>query len=660
MNIEAYATLANYRNKPAVLGAFVDVTEREQTMAALLESEEKWKAVYDNAPDMYALYDAAGNILDCNKVVEDITGYKKIDVVGKNFSELGLLPKDQMLKARNNLAKRKLGETSEPIEYMIKNAKGEQVFLEMRANPVNIQGEMVILSSIRDITERKHAEEALRISEENFRNSLDKSPLGIRIMSMEEEILYANKALLDTYGYEDIEEMKNTQIKERLTPESYTEYLERMENQKNGKPIASRYEVEIIRKDGDIRTLEVSRGEVVWNNEAQLMVLCEDITERKRLEAEREEIQRQVQIAGRLATVGEMAAGIAHEINNPLTGVVGFADLLTKKELPEDIRKDVEMISEGSKRVAEVTSRMLTFARQNRPLKRQININEVIETTLEMRSSAMSLNNINVITEMDTELPKAIADGGQLQQVFLNIIINAEKEMSTAHGKGNLTVKTERVNDAFRISFKDDGPGISNENLEKIFNPFYTTRGIGEGTGLGLSICHGIITEHGGRIHAESELGNGASFIIYLPLVTETKQLESAEPEPEEVRAIKQSKILVVDDDPLVNQFLVEVLTNEGHNVDVITNGNEATQQIINGSYDVILMDVKLPGKNGIDIYEQLLDNADPSATKVIFITGDIMNHDAEVYVKSAGIPYITKPIDIKQLNEDIANILVA
>ena len=159
-----------------------------------------------------------------------------------------------------------------------------------------------------------------------------------------------------------------------------------------------------------------------------------------------------------------------------------------------------------------------------------------------------------VTTQLDSELPITIADGGQLQQVFLNIILNAEKEMTIAHNKGNLSIKTKRVDNTIRISFTDDGPGITKENLDKIFNPFFTTREVGEGTGLGLSICHGIVAEHKGSIYAQSKRGKGATFVVELPIVTMDEQLKLAEKEVKPER-VSGARILLVDDEPIVQEY---------------------------------------------------------------------------------------------------------
>jgi signal transduction histidine kinase len=246
--------------------------------------------------------------------------------------------------------------------------------------------------------------------------------------------------------------------------------------------------------------------------------------ERKRMEAEKGEIERRAQLASRLASIGELASGVAHEINNPLTGVIGYAQLLlARKDIPKDIRHDVEIINEGAQRVANIVKKLLAFARQTRPEQRYVNINELIRNTLDLQAYALAANNIKVSLQLARDLPMPIADPAQLQQVFLNLIMNAETEMKLAHDKGKLSIKTEHVDNIIRISFKDNGPGIAKEILESIFDPFFTTREVGEGTGLGLSICYGIIKEHGGRIWAESEPGKGATLIIELP-VTEDGQ----------------------------------------------------------------------------------------------------------------------------------------
>jgi CheY-like chemotaxis protein len=301
---------------------------------------------------------------------------------------------------------------------------------------------------------------------------------------------------------------------------------------------------------------------------------------------------------------------------------------------------------------------MLTFARQHKPERTSVNINDIIETTLAMRAYEMESSNIKVTTELSTDIPLTFVDAGQLQQVFLNIILNAETEMILAHNGGNLTIRTERIGNTIRASFRDDGPGIPKENLDRIFDPFFTTREVGKGAGLGLSVCHGIVTQHGGKIYARSRLGKGATFFVELPVVTKEEQLKMAEPAAEVSKTLFRARILVVDDDTIVQQFLNEILTEEGHEVESVGNGDDALERLGNEEYDVILLDIKLPGMSGIEVYKQLQNSSKPLARKVIFITGDVMKKDTMSFLARAKPAYITKPFDVEQIKNDVNLIL--
>ena len=244
----------------------------------------------------------------------------------------------------------------------------------------------------------------------------------------------------------------------------------------------------------------------------------------KRAENERRELDRKVQMENRLATIGQLASGIGHEINNPLTGIMGYSQLLMQKDVPEDIKKELEIINNGAQRIADIVRRLLTFARQHKLQRDYVNINNIITATLDLLAYKLELSNIKVIPQLDPDLPSTMADAGQLQQAFLNLIINAEMEMKSAHGEGKLFIKTEAIDSTILIYFRDDGPGIAEENLDKIFDPFFTTRETGQGTGLGLSVCHGIIAEHDGKLYAKNQPGIGSIFTVELPVITEEKE----------------------------------------------------------------------------------------------------------------------------------------
>ena len=250
----------------------------------------------------------------------------------------------------------------------------------------------------------------------------------------------------------------------------------------------------------------------------QLEALRRRVAKLERLGNEPGQAGEQLLITDRLASIGELASGIAHELNNPLTSVIGFAQLLLSKDLPDDVREDIKIIYSEARRATEVTKNLLIFARKHSPLKQPVSVNSIIEKVLAIRAYEHKVENIQVITCLAPDLPQIMADYFQLQQVFLNIFINAEHFMLQAHQRGTLNINTSCDSGTIRASFTDDGPGIAREDLVRLFDPFFTTKEVGEGTGLGLSICNGIVAKHGGRIYVQSQLGRGATFVVELPV----------------------------------------------------------------------------------------------------------------------------------------------
>jgi signal transduction histidine kinase len=256
--------------------------------------------------------------------------------------------------------------------------------------------------------------------------------------------------------------------------------------------------------------MEIYHRLVKVGNEYTVISIERDIFERRRM-------QERLMIADRLASIGELASGVAHEVNNPLTSVIGFSELLLEQPLSADVKSDLTTIRDEAKRAAGVVKNLLTFARKQAPLRQPVNLNDIVKKVLELRAYEENINNIRVITRFAPDLKLVMADASQLQQVFFNIMTNAEFFMIETHHKGTLTITTENIDNIVRASFTDDGPGMSADTLAHLFTPFFTTKPVGKGTGLGLSICHGIMASHEGKMYAESKLGEGATFIVELP-----------------------------------------------------------------------------------------------------------------------------------------------
>jgi len=232
--------------------------------------------------------------------------------------------------------------------------------------------------------------------------------------------------------------------------------------------------------------------------------------------------QAQLLQSAKMAAIGQLVSGVAHELNNPLVAVSLYSELLPGEVNKEKIKKFAWVINQQTDRAINIVNNLLAFARKHEPRKSYISINESLTNTVELRAYDLNVNNIKGTLRLAPDLPRTMADFHQLQQVFLNLITNAEQAIKEAHGKGSLVIETRKVTEMIQITFADDGPGIPAANLDRVFEPFFTTKGIGQGTGLGLSICYGIIKEHGGRIYAESGEGEGATFVVELPVISDS------------------------------------------------------------------------------------------------------------------------------------------
>jgi PAS domain S-box-containing protein len=354
----------------------------------------------------------------------------------------------------------------------------------------------------------EESQDALNRSQKLYATLVENSNDGIVIID-KGLLKFANRKMVAITDY-SVDEL----IGKRFTDLISTEYKEFVADDFNrrvtGNHLPDKYETTMLSKDGRKIFVEISLNTIELEKKPVVIAFIRDITMRKL-------VQEQLITTDRLASIGELAAGVAHELSNPLTSVMGYTQLLLEQDVPTALRKDLEIVNSEAKRAADVTKNLLMFARRYAPEKQLISINELIEKVLEIRNYEQKINNIKVIKDFAGDLKQIVGDPSQLQQVFINIIINAEYSMIKAHHGGTLKIRTQNLEGVVRISFADDGIGIPGKELPRIFDPFYTTKYFIRGTGLGLSICHGIILRHNGRIYAESESGQGATFIIELP-----------------------------------------------------------------------------------------------------------------------------------------------
>jgi two-component system, NtrC family, sensor kinase len=350
----------------------------------------------------------------------------------------------------------------------------------------------------------------------------------------------------------------------------------------------------------------------------------------------------------KLSAVGEFVAGVAHELNNPLTALIGFAELVQMSNVDDNARLSLKRISNSAERCHKIVQSLLSFARQHPPEQKLTNINTIVDSVLEILSYDLRTSNIAVVRELSPQLPRLLVDPHQVQQVFLNIVNNARQAIEASRSRGVVRVSSRVEGERVRIRFQDDGPGISAEDLKKIFNPFFTTKPVGKGTGLGLSLSYGIIQEHGGTISAESTPGKGTTFIIDLPITNQAEPLiQETVPVPPPPARGNGRKILVVDDEEDILIFVDEILRRAGYAIQTATDGQSALRHLGRERFDLIISDWKMPGMSGQQLYQRLLETDPKSAENMIFMTGDVLSDKMEKYLSDQGKTCLAKPFSI-------------
>ena len=361
----------------------------------------------------------------------------------------------------------------------------------------------------------------------------------------------------------------------------------------------------------------------------------------------------------KLSAVGQFVAGVAHELNNPLTAVIGFADLLGGAETNEKNRRHLELIAKSAHRCHKIVQSLLSFARQHAPERRLVEINRVVDEVLEIMAYDLRTSNVAVKREFAEGLPPLMADPHQLQQVFVNILGNARQAIEPFRRDGEVIVSTRVVEKTVYIEFKDNGPGIRSDALSRIFDPFFTTKPLGKGTGLGLSLSYGIIQEHGGKIGVQSELGHGATFRIELPAAAAPGAIQREPERPTQVatRSGAGKAVLVVDDENWILELTQDLLRAEGYTVETASGGEEALARIAGRHFDAIVCDWKMPGLNGLHLYEQLRTGQPAAATRLLFMTGDVINEDFQTFLKKNARPCLSKPFAIEEFRAAVASV---
>ena len=402
----------------------------------------------------------------------------------------------------------------------------------------------------------------------------------------------------------------------------------------------------------DIRTADrvytVSAIRMEGSDDEAAVVSFEDHTEKRRL-------QDQLIQSEKMSAIGQLIAGIAHDLNNPLASVVGFADFLAESgDVPPALAEPLRVIRQEAERAATIVKNLLSFARRQEGERLPQSVQPMLESVLALLRNELMALKVDATLTVEPGIPDIEMNPNQIKQVFVNLLNNAAQAIASTGRPGRIAITARRWLDGVAVSVADDGPGIPEELLPRVFEPFFTTKTEGEGTGLGLSICQGIVKEHGGRITLESSPGAGAIFTV--ELLGGSRPLAPTPPVPK-AGGGQALRVLVVDDEPHILHYMRATLESWGHSVEVASDGTEAVERALVIPFDVIICDLRMPRLGGREMYNNLARQHPAIARKVIFATGDTVRGDTLQFLETLGRPFLHKPFTLAELRTVLSNV---
>jgi two-component system, NtrC family, sensor kinase len=425
-----------------------------------------------------------------------------------------------------------------------------------------------------------------------------------------------------------------------IPPEWATELQRALDQQGVGR------EVEL--RTGE-RTYAVTAVPISSTDRSAVVLLFDDQTERRRL-------QDQLIQSEKMSAIGQLIAGIAHDLNNPLASVVGFADFLTEvPNIPASIREPLTVVREEAERASSIVRNLLGFARKQDHQRRPTALKPLLDATFVLLRNQLMAQRVEARVEIEPDLPMPDIDPNQIQQVFVNLINNAAQAIASTGRPGTIIVRVRPWLDGVAIDVIDDGPGMSEPLATQVFEPFFTTKAEGEGTGLGLSISQGIVKEHGGRIMLSSEEGKGSTFTVQLPLSTRTAAPPS---DPGARTPTRRLRVLVVDDEPHILHYMRATLEAWGHIPVVASDGDEALARATQEQFDLIISDLRMPRFGGREFYEELTRRNPAMARRLVFSTGDTVRGDTLAFLETLDRPYLHKPFSLAELRTLLADVV--
>lgn len=669
---------------------------RNEEKSYLIDMDELFRTIFERAAIGIALVDLDGRPITINPALQEMLGYTKNEISKMVFTEFTHpedAAKDWELYQR--LVSGEIDHYRMEKRYYRKNGEIVHGLLNVSLVKAAKDDSNYILATVDNITDRNEAESDIALLNQLMQavhNFLDLEELYNVALDNIKSMDSVDMAIIYLVDEETNEAVMQAQ---RNFPETFLKRASRIPHPKGITwKVINRGEIiniEDAQKDPDIGPagrelghhsilgIPISSKEktigVIWFlsyrerkfNKREVRVLSAfgyeigiAIAKAKMIQ-ELKLKQEQLIQSEKLASMGQMISSIAHEINNPLTPIIGYSQkLLTRTDLDQKLKGSLEIMHDSAQRVYKIIDKLLSFSRKYAPAREPVDINSLVEESLEFRAYQLNLANIEVVKDLKPDIPKVTASPNQIQQVLTNMIINAEQSISSSKNHGRLQVKTKIKNKKWiEVFIADDGPGIPKKIAGKIFDPFFTTKDPGKGTGLGLYVAYGIIKDHGGNIELLKNGKKGAKFVIEFPIEDSIMKpkINPEEQSGNNLNTIKKKRVLIVEDEDMITELIKVVLEQEDNTVEIAKNGREALEKIRTTHYDVIVSDVKMPEINGIQFYDEIRENNPGLIRNILFITGDPSFETME-FLNQIDNPFLVKPFKIEKFMSCISELM--
>jgi two-component system NtrC family sensor kinase len=621
----------------------------------------------DAIPARVAIIGADLRYLYGNCSLLEFFGLRAEDLVGMTPAELG--GADYDIKVRRSATSALTGETTRWEGWITYHSSTER-YVELILTPYRVgdgppEG---LFALTRDFTELKQAERSLakRVEELHSSAALNSALIASAldcVIAIDAEgcIVEFNPAAEATFGYRRDEAMGRP-IAELIIPPAvrarHTAGLARYLETGGGTILGRRIEVEAMHADGSLFPIELAVAEVRQSKNRLFTAAIRDLTAARTAAAEIERQREAIHQQDKLVAIGSLLAGIAHELNNPLAIVMGHSQMLQETGATPEIKERATKIRSAAERCARTVRTFLNIARQGKSEQRLVRLEEIVDAALDLIAYGLKSSGIDVSKDIPPDLPPVFGDSDQLHQVMLNLLVNAQQALEDTPQPRRICVTAKLVDPSAReisLKVKDNGPGVPADIAPRIFDPFFTTKPMGSGTGIGLAVCRGTIEAHGGSLRLADPHDGGACFEIRIPVAT-----GATPPNRERQRggtsAASLANVLIVDDEKELCDILSEILTRAGFNCDFAKSGRVAQSMIMAHNYDAIVSDIRMPDVDGPALFRWIEAERPQLASRVIFLTGDMLGPAAVRFLAECGRPVIEKPF----VPEDVCRAIAA